>query len=99
MRSVGACFHCAGINTEKEYEDGLKTIMQTLRNSGAEENYITVGNNDLPDLIRSYMPFAMYIAPNSTIDIAGIRHDFLWFSLYSTWRGARNVRPANLVLL
>ena len=61
------------INTEEEYETGLMRITEILRNSGAKEIYVTSGNNDLPDMIRRYMPFAKYIEPNSAIEIAGVR--------------------------
>lgn len=61
------------INTEEEYEAGLTRITEILKNSGAEKIYVTPGNNDLPDMIRRYMPFAQYIEPNSVIDIAGVQ--------------------------
>ena len=60
------------INTEEEYENGLRKITEILRNSGAEKIYVTPGNNDLPDMIRRYMPFAQYVEPNSVIEISGI---------------------------
>ena len=60
------------INTEEEYEEGLVQITEILRNSGAKKIYITSGNNDLPDMIRAYMPFAQYVEPNSVIEIEGI---------------------------
>lgn len=61
------------INTEEEYEYGLAQIAEILKNSGAKEIYVTPGNNDLPDMIRRYMPFARYIEANSVVEVAGIR--------------------------
>lgn len=61
------------INTEEEYEAGLKKITEILKKSGAKKIFVTSGNNDLPDMIRLYMPFAQYIAPNSVINIAGVQ--------------------------
>ena len=60
------------INTEEEYEAGLIRITEILKNSGAKKIYITHGNNDLPDMIRRYMPFAEYVAPNSVVEICGV---------------------------
>ena len=61
------------INTEEEYENGLIRIAEILKNSGAKKIYVTPGNNDLPDMIRRYMPFAEYVEPNSVVEIAGIK--------------------------
>ncbi len=60
------------INTEEEYEAGLKVIAEILKNSGAKKIIVTSGNNDLPDMIRRYMPFAQYVQPNSVVEIEGI---------------------------
>lgn len=61
------------INTEQEYEEGLARITEILKNSGAKQIYITSGNNDLPDMIQRYMPFAEYVQPNSVVNICGIQ--------------------------
>ncbi len=61
------------INTEEEYEAGLKIITEILRNSGAKQIYLTSGNNDLPDMIRKYIPFAEFVEPNTVVEIAGIK--------------------------
>ena len=60
------------INTEEEYSTGLRKIAEILRNSGAAAIYAVPGNNDIPELIKEYLPFAQYVEPNSQITICDI---------------------------
>jgi predicted phosphodiesterase len=56
----------------EEYETGLARIGEILKNSGAKTVYIVPGNNDIPQLMKHYMPFAQLIEPNTQLTIAGV---------------------------
>lgn len=60
------------INTEEEYEAGLRVLADILKNSGAKEIYIVPGNNDIPELLKKHLPFAKYTQPDTQITVAGI---------------------------
>lgn len=64
------------INTEEEYESGVKTLSDIILNSGAKEIYIVCGNNDVKSVIEKYFYSAKILEPNTTIDLCGISCTF-----------------------
>ena len=59
-------------NTREEYTEGVKKLAAILENSGAKQIYVTPGSNDIADVLKTYLPFAQIVAPNTVISIDGI---------------------------
>lgn len=55
-----------------EYEMGLMELSKILKNSGASEIYVVPGNNDLPEKIQQYMPFAKVIPPDTQMMLGDV---------------------------
>ena len=64
------------INTENEYEEGVKNLADIILSSTASEVYIVRGNNDVESVIRKHFPLAKILEPNTTIDLCGISCTF-----------------------
>lgn len=57
--------------TRDEYENGLKIICNILNNSGAGV-YGVCGNNDIPELVKKYLPNAHITETADIVDICGV---------------------------
>ena len=57
--------------TRDEYESGLKIICKILNDSGAEV-YGVCGNNDIPELVKKYLPDAHITETADIVDICGV---------------------------
>ena len=57
--------------TRQEYEEDLKAICHILNSSGARI-YAVCGNNDIPELVKKYLPNAHITETADIVDICGV---------------------------